>query len=346
MEGCGWVFESYRRGELEDDDEVAVVHGDEETGFRPLSTAMVSLRVGLLRACERRLIAPTTRDALVTLAKSCFYPERSWGRLLRDAADAGLPADELDRLRCYVEAERPDVKREDACELLARLASAPAGPRPAESPEIAPTIFWDKLTRNERTVRLTQAGAVRGESLRRFTKATDADLAGLLRHSLLLHLVRKECETLGLEITQEQFDAAARDFRLRRNLISADSVREWLEREGLDADRFGALVRLEAQTAALLTAYAAEVDGHLLDALALSGRLADTLARHAEGEERLRATHKARRQEPTAPELEAFYRSHVRQFAGSLHGHARELGFASWGELMDEVRKIYDTADR
>jgi hypothetical protein len=344
MEGCGWVFESFRSGELEDDDEVAVVHGDADTGYRPLSAAMVNLRVGLQRACERGFIAAATRDELVALGKSYFYPERSWESLLRDAAERGLPEDELGRLQSFVRAERPDIKREDACELLTRLAGAPAGAPQVQGVELPPTVFWDRLTRSERPVGTAQSGAVRGEGLRRFVKATDPNLGVLLRESLLMHLVRRECEMLGVEITQEQFDAAVRDFRAHRNLLTADSVRAWLERAGLDARQFSAMMMLEAQITALLSAYAGEVDNLLLDALASSGRLAETLARHADGEEKVRRNASARR-EPTAAELEAFYRSRVRQFAGSPHAHARGLGFTSWSELMDEVRKIYEDAD-
>jgi hypothetical protein len=344
MEGCGWVFESFRSGELEDDDEVAVIHGDADTGYRPLSAAMVNLRVGLQRACECGLIAAATRDELVALGKSYFYPERSWERLLRDAEGRGLPEDELGRLQNFVRAERPDIKREDACELLTRLAGAPAGAPPVQGVELPPTVFWDRLTRSERRVGTAQAGAVRGEGLRRFVKATDPNLGALLHESLLMHLVRRECEMLGVEITQGQFDEAVRDFRARRNLLTADSVRAWLEQAGLDAQQFRAMMMLEAQIAALLAAYAGEVDNHLLDALASSGRLAEMLARHAEGEEKVRRDASARR-EPTAAELEAFYRSRVRQFAGSTHAHARGLGFTSWSELMDEVRKIYEDAD-
>src|ERR1700722_16706518 len=41
MQGVGWIFEAYRTGELEDDDEVAVTHEGKE--YRPLSEALVNL---------------------------------------------------------------------------------------------------------------------------------------------------------------------------------------------------------------------------------------------------------------------------------------------------------------
>src|SRR5260370_24883948 len=52
MEGVGAVFEMYRDGILEDDDEVAVVHTTDEFGFRAGSEAMVDIRPTLATATD------------------------------------------------------------------------------------------------------------------------------------------------------------------------------------------------------------------------------------------------------------------------------------------------------
>jgi hypothetical protein len=122
MEGVGRIFEAYRDGLLEDDDEVALVHAPAEFGWQPLSEAMVNLREGLRRAERRGLITARTQRALLETAKRTFYPERSWPGLLRAGARLGLPVGELDGLRDFVLRERPDQKREDAVELLQHLA--------------------------------------------------------------------------------------------------------------------------------------------------------------------------------------------------------------------------------
>src|SRR5262245_36821368 len=44
MIGAGKVYEQFARGELEDDDEVAVIHETAERGYTPRSDAMVNLR--------------------------------------------------------------------------------------------------------------------------------------------------------------------------------------------------------------------------------------------------------------------------------------------------------------
>jgi hypothetical protein len=72
MVGIGTIFESFRDGFLEDDDEVAVVHAPRELGFRVCSDAMVNIRQTLQRACIEKIISDATRTDLVKIAKGLF----------------------------------------------------------------------------------------------------------------------------------------------------------------------------------------------------------------------------------------------------------------------------------
>jgi len=53
MRGIGEVYLAYADGSLEDDDEVAVAHGDAAEGFRAMSDAMVDVRATLEGGRER-----------------------------------------------------------------------------------------------------------------------------------------------------------------------------------------------------------------------------------------------------------------------------------------------------
>ena len=52
MRGVGRVYEDFRDGVLQDDDEVAVLHGPEELGYPPLTEAMVNIRATFEAAAE------------------------------------------------------------------------------------------------------------------------------------------------------------------------------------------------------------------------------------------------------------------------------------------------------
>src|SRR5215510_3414244 len=73
MEGVGTVFELYRDGVLEDDDEVAIAHGPAETGFVAASEAMVNIRQTLRRAELLGVISASLGAALEKIAKDLFY---------------------------------------------------------------------------------------------------------------------------------------------------------------------------------------------------------------------------------------------------------------------------------
>ena len=58
MRGVGRIFEAFRDGALEDDDEVAVLHGPAEIGYLAASEPMVNIRETLARADSEGVLAP------------------------------------------------------------------------------------------------------------------------------------------------------------------------------------------------------------------------------------------------------------------------------------------------
>ncbi len=146
MEGVGRIFEAYRDGVIEDDDEVAVRHGPAELGYLAVSEAMVNIRATLERAAAEHVIAEPSRALLERLAKATFYAERCYPTLLTKARATGLPAAEIDRLAAWLPQGRVDQKSEDAIAML-RLIRASKGP--ARMPRrvkyhFQTTEIWDK----------------------------------------------------------------------------------------------------------------------------------------------------------------------------------------------------------
>jgi hypothetical protein len=102
MIGVGAIFEAYRDGAIEDDDEVAVVHGPPELGYVQLSEAMVNIRATMKKAIAADVAPPATAAALIEIAKSLYYKQRSYDRLLSEASGHGLPADEVARFKAWL----------------------------------------------------------------------------------------------------------------------------------------------------------------------------------------------------------------------------------------------------
>lgn len=149
MIGMGAVFEAYRDGRLEDDDEVAVTHGPAELGYPALSEAMVNIRRTLSDAAGEGILAPDTARALEDIAKDLSYRERGYGRVLRLGGEVGLDAAELARFKTWLPTGRVDQKREDARHLLRHLRRQLG--RDAAAPEarfhFEHTTLWDRAAR-------------------------------------------------------------------------------------------------------------------------------------------------------------------------------------------------------
>lgn len=139
MVGVGEVYERFRDGTFEDDDEVAVVHAPAEEGYRAISEAMVNIRATLRAAAEAGVIAESTRDALEHRAKALFYPDRHLATLAREEPT----------LRAWLTEGRVDLKRLDARAMLTRMRDDLAR---GDAPEPVRYLFehtdaWEAMVR-------------------------------------------------------------------------------------------------------------------------------------------------------------------------------------------------------
>lgn len=158
MVGVGSIFEAYRDGVLEDDDEVAVSHATEEHAFRAGSDAMVNIRGTLRKAAAENIVSEASAYRLEAIAKAQFYPNRHYAGLLDLAAAAGLPEAEVTAFRCWLPGGKLDVKRQDAFDMLqtmrAFLDSEP-GPKHV-SFVLQETIYFQQMKRSSAEVSLLE----------------------------------------------------------------------------------------------------------------------------------------------------------------------------------------------
>lgn len=124
MAGVGTIFEWYRDGVIDGDDEVALLHTDHTLGYRALSEAMVNIRHNLDRALARGLLPADSHAALVTWAAQQYFATRGWKGLLQSPPCVALPSAVRDALATFVSHELVDLKRLDALRVLSHCATA------------------------------------------------------------------------------------------------------------------------------------------------------------------------------------------------------------------------------
>lgn len=131
MVGNGAVFEMYRHGVIDADDEVAVMHGAAPE-YRRMSDSLVVFRYAVAGALEAGGIDRRCAETVIRHAAALHYTERSWGAVEALCREDPESRDAVARLRAFVAAhpERADVKAADALDTLTRLAELTSGEPP------------------------------------------------------------------------------------------------------------------------------------------------------------------------------------------------------------------------
>jgi hypothetical protein len=252
MEGVGTIFEFYRDGILDDDDEVAIVHGPPEVGFLPVSEAMVNIRQTLRKAELVGVISSKLRTALEKMGKELFYPDRSYSVLLRRATECGLAEVEVARLRQWLPKGQVNQKREDAIamlQLMRRRLAQGLDPKTI-SYSFEHTSMWESAWRQGGELRFdanAQPSVVVHDSL-----LDELRLEGdQYKQHCLIALERffaiREANRLGITVTRECRREAELAFRQERDLVDAAQLERWMNHNGLDYHDFDALMMDEAR---------------------------------------------------------------------------------------------------
>jgi len=344
MRGVGRVYQAFREGTLDRDDEVAVRHATAGDGYRPLSEAMVNVRRTLQAAEHQGIISAATRRILTAAGAALFYPERTWPELLRagDAAQAG--AAELDALRRWLPGGRIDQQAADAVAMLREMRGFLAvGPAPQQvSWSMADTAMWEVARRRADTgpgdgtagsrfmlerildeIRLLGPDAFEAACCRSLLRVFAADFArreGVtvdeerLRDAVAGFMISRDLEQgPGLTRFLADNDLSAGDFE---QLIGTDELVRWACGQA-EGDAFSGLLddlRLNGEYARLVTRVRAKLDyGEPPDAAGLEG---DAIAWYF-----------ARRRGTTVPD--------------DLAGYARSCGFPDEQAFRTAVRHEY-----
>ena len=235
--GFGEVVRMYRDGEIEDDDEVALAHAGAEDDFRPLSEPMVNLRKTFAAALAAGAIDRADHDALMTAAKSLFFPGRSYPRIF---AAAGLAPETEARMRAFARAGAVDVKRQDAIGLLDHLRGLTAPPA-LEPFALNRSHFLEALLQRDRTVDRPD-GPVALASIANHAALHRTDFAEINGAALDRALIRVLAEQLGFGATAEEVAEETRRFHHRLGLADEPARAAWRERNDLEPHEFGRLM--------------------------------------------------------------------------------------------------------
>lgn len=145
MQGFGQIYHDFKTGVLTDDDEVAVLHGDEQNGFLAINDSMVNIRYTCQEALDQKIISSDMNEWLISYCKGQFYPYRS---LMKAAIELTreypLLADMF--IAWLREHGLVDVKRQDAIAVLRHCAANDYSDNPKLDYKTPMTMFLRNTT--------------------------------------------------------------------------------------------------------------------------------------------------------------------------------------------------------
>lgn len=115
MCGIGYVYDQYATGEVDSDDDVAVML-DSET-LEALSEPLINMKYVFENAVGENIITEEEKNELLTIAKKTYYPKRNYGQTL---SSSSLDEDTKNLLIDFIR-QSPDIKKEDAKKMLEHI---------------------------------------------------------------------------------------------------------------------------------------------------------------------------------------------------------------------------------
>jgi hypothetical protein len=287
MRGVGRIFEAFRDGILEDDDEVAVVHGPAEIGYVAVSESMVNIRATLARAAHESVVSAGSHPVIEKAAKSLFFPQRNWAAIIEAAATLGVEKAELAALHDWLSSGRIDQKRADALAMLANIQMMLAQPTPSQPDfHFERTHLWEQRLANfpdatlvAESVATEHHGVIEELQLQGPVPYSQARTAAGLQHFASLEAQRQKLET-SLEAKCKEL---AR-MREKLGITTRAELESWLLRNDLDEASLEKLIEDRARSGGALGWAAENLKQGLVGHLRLSGayeRLIER-ARHKE----------------------------------------------------------------
>ncbi|KZL16538.1 TfuA-like protein [Pseudovibrio sp. Ad26] len=233
MVGVGSVFEAYRDGQIEDDDEVAIVHGPAEIGYPPLSNAMVDIRATLKKAEDEGVVNGEFAEAFLVAAKSLHFSQRSYDLVFQDTK---LTAKECDPFRLWLRTGRVEAKREDALQMLHDIAEC-ASQEPDNYQAqfaFAHTDTWERMVRQIEPA----ADALSYEELLEELRLEPNTYKTAVEMTMAQVLGEREAARAHVTAKPDEFERKFAEYLVCRNIVQPQDIINWMSEQGLNEDTF------------------------------------------------------------------------------------------------------------
>ena len=235
--GVGAVYDMYASGEINDDDEVALLHSAGDDGYRNISEPMINIRMTFRKAAEDNVVSKETAKVFTDIAKSIFYTQRVYPLIFRKAVENGIDQKTIDLMSAFVKEHHVDIKTQDAIKLLETLRDLEEPISKPENLKRQKSHLFDSLYDMDRSVQHDGTN-IELSKIAHFAALHMKDFNNINFNGLNKALVIMLANFLKIEIDQEELDKEISRFQIRQQIKGDEQLSKWIEKNDLSQEEF------------------------------------------------------------------------------------------------------------
>ncbi|MEA3333349.1 MAG: TfuA-like protein, partial [Pseudomonadota bacterium] len=233
MIGVGSVYQMFKDGVVEDDDEVLALFQKLEDGnFFRLSEPLVNLRATFIKALESGVIDQNTAQKIIAFVKKMSWCKRSLDNIFSRTANQNIPTQVSEKLLNFVKTEYQDVQKEDARQTLKLVKELEKGfcrPNTSTVPRNHDNPLWILYERDRKIESEAGTGEISLHDLAAHVVFDHPDSEELNRAALNRELAAFFAGFLGLTATTEDVDRERAQFMTKHQLTEDGALSLWLQ---------------------------------------------------------------------------------------------------------------------
>lgn len=222
MIGIGEVFNLFKNQEIEDDDEVAVLHHDAQADYKGLTDALVNIRATMKNAIKNGIINESEAELIIQKSKEIYYKERV---LIKICNLTDMASDKKEHLINFIiQGGYVDLKANDAMQALEFIQNSEKNT--SNKYPITPKTLFFRTLKHFVTCK-TFPYPINNSSLEMqyqiYSRLLDSKYKNLLKQSMLMSVVYR----IG---TSLNFKATPTELSLNINFLSNELNKQFTDK--------------------------------------------------------------------------------------------------------------------
>lgn len=249
MVGIGEVYNQFRSGRLNDDDEVMFLYKKNREEYTRLSEPMVNIRATLESALRQGVIDPEIYDCMIRISKSMFYKDRALKLIFDKSVDEGIEETAVKRLEEFTVSQYVDIQKKDAVELLNAIKDMPVSKESGKNNRIVDeldSMILHVLKYRDREISRNGINAPI-YSIGDYIALNHPETDGIMERAKNRLLTKYLADMLHVEVAPKETDEESDRFRKRHGLRSDAEFNKWMLANDLILEEFNSLMTEKAR---------------------------------------------------------------------------------------------------